>query len=206
MIFGDGAAALVLGPAPAGAASDIDVIQTYASGPFSEVNSIIWPNPEFDNSITVYGPEVQSLVRRYLPQMMQEMQAARDPADPRRSLLDTIDLVVPHQANRTMVEKLGAAAGLAPERLYFNIARVGNTSAASIALAIWDAVTDGVIKRPSRIFTPGFGAGAVAGYAVMRIDPRIIVPEQAAGAAAPSATGRADEGSSIEDMRAAFAG
>jgi hypothetical protein len=40
----------------------------------------------------------------------------------------------------------------------------------------------------------------------MRIDPRIIVPAQAPSAAAPSATGRADEGSSIEDMRAAFAG
>jgi 3-oxoacyl-[acyl-carrier-protein] synthase-3 len=206
MIFGDGAAALVVGPAPAGAATDIDVIQTYASGPFSEVNSIIWPNPEFDNSITVYGPEVQSLVRRYLTQMMQEMQAARDPADPSRSLLESVDLVVPHQANRTMVEKLAKAAGLAPERLYFNIAKVGNTSAASIALAIWDAVTEGVIKRPSRIFTPGFGAGAVAGYAVMRIDPRIIVPEQTGAAAAPPATARGDEGSSIEDMRAAFAG
>jgi 3-oxoacyl-[acyl-carrier-protein] synthase III len=206
MIFGDGAAALVVGPAPAGAATDIDVIQTYASGPFSEVNSIIWPNPEFDNSITVYGPEVQSLVRRYLTQMMQEMQAARDPADPSRSLLESVDLVVPHQANRTMVEKLAKAAGLAPERLYFNIAKVGNTSAASIALAIWDAVTEGVIKRPSRIFTPGFGAGAVAGYAVMRIDPRIIVPEQTWAAAAPPATVRGDEGSSIEDMRAAFAG
>jgi 3-oxoacyl-[acyl-carrier-protein] synthase-3 len=206
MIFGDGAAALVVGPAAAGAATDIDVIQTYASGPFSEVNSIIWPNPEFDNSITVYGPEVQSLVRRYLTQMMQEMQAARDPADPSRSLLESVDLVVPHQANRTMVEKLAKAAGLAPERLYFNIAKIGNTSAASIALAIWDAVTEGVIKRPSRIFTPGFGAGAVAGYAVMRIDPRIIVPEQTGAAAAPPATARGDEGSSIEDMRAAFAG
>ena len=206
MIFGDGAAALVVGPAPAGAATDIDVIQTYASGPFSEVNSIIWPNPEFDNSITVYGPEVQSLVRRYLTQMMQEMLAARDPADPSRSLLESVDLVVPHQANRTMVEKLGKAAGLAPERLYFNIAQVGNTSAASIALAIWDAVTEGVIKRPARIFTPGFGAGAVAGYAVMRIDPCIIVPEQTGAAAAPAATARGDEGSSIEDMRAAFAG
>ena len=206
MIVGDGAAALVVAPTLAGTATDIEVIQTYASGPFSEVNSIIWPNPEFDNSITVYGPEVQSLVRRYLTQMIQEMVAARDPADPRRSLLESIDLVVPHQANRTMDERLAAALALAPERLYFNIARVGNTSAASIALAIWDAVTDGVIRTPSRIFTPGFGAGAVAGYAVMRIDPRIIVPEQASSAAAPPATARGDEGSSIEDMQAAFGG
>ncbi|MDQ6607162.1 MAG: ketoacyl-ACP synthase III, partial [Actinomycetota bacterium] len=52
MIFGDGAAALVLGPAPAGAAPDVDVVQTYASGPVGEVNSIIWPNPAFDNNIT----------------------------------------------------------------------------------------------------------------------------------------------------------
>ena len=206
MIFADGAAALVIGPAPSGAAADIELVQTYASGPFSEVNSIIWPNPEFDNSITVYGPEVQSLVRRYLTQMMQELSEARDPEDPARSLLDTIDLVVPHQANRTMVTKLAGAVGLAPQRLYFNIHKVGNTSAASIPIAVSDAVAEGVIQRPARIFAPGFGAGAVAGYAVMRIDPRIVAHEQAADAALLSAAGRADEGSSNEDVQAAFGG
>ena len=45
---------------------------------------------------------------------------------------------------------------------------------ASIPLAIHDAVRDGVIRRPMRIFTPGFGAGAVAGYAVLRIDPAVV--------------------------------
>ena len=60
MIFGDGAAALVIGARrPEGEQTDIEVLQTYASGPVSEVNSIIWPNPEFDNNITVYGPEVK---------------------------------------------------------------------------------------------------------------------------------------------------
>ena len=66
MIFGDGAAAVVVAPAPEGTPSDIEYFQTYASGPWSEVNSIIWPNPEFDNNITVYGPEVKALVTRYL--------------------------------------------------------------------------------------------------------------------------------------------
>ena len=70
MIFGDGAAAVIVGPAPEGCVSDIEVYQTYASGPWSEVNSIIWPNPEFDNNITVYGPEVKSLAKRYLVQMI----------------------------------------------------------------------------------------------------------------------------------------
>jgi 3-oxoacyl-[acyl-carrier-protein] synthase III len=58
--------------------------------------------------------------------------------------------------------------------LYFNIARVGNTSAASILLAMHDAVRDGRIGRRLRVFAPGFGAGAVAGYLVMQVDPAMM--------------------------------
>ena len=173
MIFGDSAGALVLGPAPAGAPPDLEVFQTYASGPMSEVESIIWPNPAFDNSITVYGPEVRALVSRYLSQMVGELSALPDPDGRARSLLEAIDLVVPHQANKTMVTNLARGAGLPAERLYFNIERVGNTSAASIPLALHDAVHDGVIDRPLRVFAPGFGAGAVGGYVVMRVTPAI---------------------------------
>jgi 3-oxoacyl-[acyl-carrier-protein] synthase III len=175
MIFGDGAAALVVGPAPAGAAPDIEVLQTYASGPMSEVDSIIWPNPEFDNNITVYGPEVRALAKRYLVQMLNELRALPHPDGLAGvSLLDAVDLIVPHQANKTMVLSIAKAAGVAPERLYFNIERVGNTSSASIPIALHDAVHEGVITRPMRIFAPGFGAGAVGGYAVLRVDPAVV--------------------------------
>jgi 3-oxoacyl-[acyl-carrier-protein] synthase III len=174
MIFGDGAAAMLLAPAPAGAAPDIEVFQTYASGPWAEVNSIIWPNPEFDNNITVYGPEVKALVKRYLTQMIGELAALPHPDGEAGTLLDAINLVVPHQANKTMVVSLAQAAGIEPGQLYFNIHRVGNTSAASIAMAIRDAVRQGVIDRPTRIFAPGFGAGAVGGYVVMRVDPAVV--------------------------------
>ncbi len=174
MIFGDGAAALLVGPAPAGAGSDIEMLQTYASGPMPEVDSIIWPNPDFDNNITVYGPEVKALVKRYLVQMLDELRALPAPDGGAGSLLDAVDLIVPHQANKTMVVNLAAGAGVAPERLYFNIERVGNTSSASIPIAIHDAVAEGVITRPMRIFAPGFGAGAVGGYAVLRIDPAVV--------------------------------
>ena len=77
MIFGDGAAALVVGPAPAGEAPTSSIMQTYASGPASQVNSIIWPNPEFDNNITVFGPEVKALAGRYLAQMIEELRRSR---------------------------------------------------------------------------------------------------------------------------------
>jgi len=175
MIFGDGAAALVIAPAPAGAPPDVEVLQTYASGPMSEVDSIIWPNPEFDNNITVYGPEVRALVKRYLGQMLGELRALPHPEGKAGdSLLDAVDLVVPHQTNKTMVVSIAEAAGVAAERLYFNIDKVGNTSSASIPIALHDAVREGVITRPLRIFAPGFGAGAVGGYAVLRVAPAVI--------------------------------
>ena len=79
-----------------------------------------------------------------------------------------------------MVIDLAEQAGIGRERMYFNIARVGNTSAASIPLAIHDAVREGVFLTPTRVFTPGFGAGAVAGYAVLRIDPAVVAPERPA--------------------------
>ena len=174
MIFGDGAAAFVIGVAPEGEAPDIEFMQTYASGPASQVNSIIWPNPEFDNNITVYGPEVKALAGRYLAQMIDELKVLPDPDGLKDSLLQSIDLIVPHQANKPMVTDLALKAGLTADSLYFNIEKVGNASSASIPLAIHDAVRDGVIKEPVRIFAPGFGAGAVAGYCVMRIDPAVV--------------------------------
>jgi 3-oxoacyl-[acyl-carrier-protein] synthase-3 len=182
MIFGDGAAAVVVGPAPAGEAGDIDYLNSYASGPASEVNSILWPNPAFDNSLTVHGPEVKSLAGRYLRQMMAELGELPAPDGAAGSLMDSIELVVPHQANKTMIGTLAREAGLAADRLYFNIASVGNVSAASIPLALYDAVREGAIDRPMRIFAPGFGAGAVGGYAVLRVDPRIVADSATAGA------------------------
>src|SRR4029453_10581405 len=168
-------------------------------GPASEVNSILWPNPEFDNNITVFGPHVKALAGRYLAQMIGELQALPDPAGAADSLLDSIDLIVPHQANKTMVIQLAERAGLSADRLYFNIEKVGNTSSASIPLAIHDAVRDGVITEPLRVFAPGFGAGAVAGYAVMRLDPAVVAIQTA------SAGGAEPVEPASEDVRTAFA-
>ena len=207
MIFGDGAAAIGLGVAPEGEPPDLHYLQTYASGPASEVNSIIWPNPEFDNNITVFGPEVKALAGRYLAQMINELEALPDPDGVAGSLLDSIGLIVPHQANKTMVLQLADRAGLSADRLYFNIERVGNASAASIPLAIYDAVRDGVVTERVRIFTPGFGAGAVAGYAVIQLDPAIVAIDSAppsAVAAEPSPAHVPERTTLSEDVRVAF--
>ncbi|MEO6145332.1 MAG: 3-oxoacyl-[acyl-carrier-protein] synthase III C-terminal domain-containing protein, partial [Dermatophilaceae bacterium] len=113
-----------------------------------------------------------------------------DPDQVKGSLLESIDLIVPHQANKTMVIDLALQAGLTEDSLYFNVETVGNASSASIPLAIHDAVRDGVIKEPTRIFAPGFGAGAVAGYCVMRIDPTVVAisVDRPAGSGAPASS------------------
>ncbi len=200
MLFGDGAAAMVIAPAPEGGVCDIDIIQTYASGPQNEVNAIVWPNPDFDNHITVYGPPVRQLAQRYLIQMLDELRAMPGLHGGAR-MIDDIELVVPHQANKTMVTELAVEAGLTPDQLYFNIERVGNTSSASIPLAIHDAVIDGVIDRPMRLFAPGFGAGAVGGYTVLRIDPAIVTT---ATALPPKESAVPKDSSTLEDVREGF--
>jgi 3-oxoacyl-[acyl-carrier-protein] synthase-3 len=204
MIFGDGGAAIVLGVAPEGSPPDIEYMQTYASGPTSQVNSILWPNPAFGNNVTVFGPEVKALAGRYLRQMLDDVGALPDPDGVAESLLASIDLIIPHQANKTMVIDLATGAGLSPDRLYFNIERMGNASAASIPLAINDAVRDGVITSPMRIFAPGFGAGAVAGYAVLRIDPAVVAPDAAATWTGESAAPESPTTSSGVDMALAL--
>jgi 3-hydroxy-3-methylglutaryl CoA synthase len=144
--------------------------------------------------------------------MIEELKGLPHPDGGDGTLLDAIDMIVPHQANKTMVIQLAERAGLTADQLYFNIERVGNTSSASIPLAIHDAVRDGVIRQPVRIFAPGFGAGAVAGYAVLRVDPAIVAVEEPAARgqadAAPGedarSAGEAGGASTSEDVQVAF--
>jgi hypothetical protein len=86
------------------------------------------------------------------------------------------------------VASIAQGAGLAPERMYFDIARVARTSSASIPAGIFDAVGEGVIDRPMRAFAPGFGVGAVGGYTVMRVNPAIVARPTPTAVQHPSGT------------------
>jgi len=202
MIFGDGAAAVVI--APSEGKRDVEAIQTYASGPFSQVNSIIWPNYDFDNDITVYGPEVKALVKRYLEQMMNEISGLKGVKGSGKALIDDLDMIVPHQANKTMIIEIAEPQGINANDIYFNIAEVGNASAASIPIALADSVYEGAVKKRSLIFAPGFGAGAVGGYVVMWLDPAIVAPEIIT--TLPMGPKSTSTHSSIEDIKEAFHG
>jgi 3-oxoacyl-[acyl-carrier-protein] synthase-3 len=108
-----------------------------------------------------------------------------------------------------MILNLAGQAGLAADQLYFNVDRMGNVSAASIPIALFDAVRDGVITRRTRVFAPGFGAGAVGGYVVLHVDPAVVADEvvlDVVPQTPQAATPRSAAGGTSDDMRAAFGG
>ena len=106
-----------------------------------------------------------------------------------------------------MILDLAGKAGLSADQLYFNVDRMGNVSAASIPIALFDAVRDGVITRRTRVFAPGFGAGAVGGYAVLHVDPAMVADEVVLDVIEetmpPPVAGR---GGTSDDVHAAFGG
>lgn len=82
--------------------------------------------------------------------------------------LDEIDLVVAHQANARIVEAVGQRLGLRPDQVALNIAKLGNTSAASIPLALAQAWDDGNLENGDHVILTAFGAGLVWGAALVR--------------------------------------
>jgi 3-oxoacyl-[acyl-carrier-protein] synthase-3 len=79
-----------------------------------------------------------------------------------------LDLLVPHQANQRITDAVGSRMGLAPEKVFSNIARYGNTTAATIPIALAEAVREGRLKRGDLVVTVAFGSGFTWGANLIR--------------------------------------
>jgi 3-oxoacyl-[acyl-carrier-protein] synthase III len=87
----------------------------------------------------------------------------------RRCELDIsrIKCVIPHQANRRIIDAVADRLGATPEQMFVNLDKYGNTSAASVAIALDEAVGSGKIRRGDLILLVVFGAGLTWGAAVI---------------------------------------
>jgi 3-oxoacyl-[acyl-carrier-protein] synthase-3 len=81
--------------------------------------------------------------------------------------ISQIKLVIPHQANQRIISAVGERLGAKPEQVFVNVDRYGNTSAASVAIALDEAVSGGQIQRGDLILMVVFGAGLTWGAAVI---------------------------------------
>ena len=84
---------------------------------------------------------------------------------------DDIALVVPHQANIRIIEAAERQLGLPMDRTAIVLDHTGNTSSASIPLALVDAIDDGRLSRGDLVLFVGFGAGMTWASAIVRWDP-----------------------------------
>ncbi len=85
-----------------------------------------------------------------------------------------VDLVVPHQPNRRILERLGRLAGIPSDRVYVNIDRVGNISGASVAVALDEVIESGRLKAGDRVLLLTAGAGYTAGAALLVADEALL--------------------------------
>jgi 3-oxoacyl-[acyl-carrier-protein] synthase-3 len=82
--------------------------------------------------------------------------------------IDDLKLFIPHQANKRIINAVAKKIGLLDDRVYMNVERYGNTSAASIPIALCEAVEEGRLEENDYLVMMGFGAGLSWGAAVVQ--------------------------------------
>lgn len=82
---------------------------------------------------------------------------------------EDIDWIVPHQANSRIVEVVAKKLGMPIDKFYMNIAQFGNTSAASIPMALAQMSSEGLLKTGQKVVVTGFGGGLTWGSAIIEI-------------------------------------
>lgn len=171
VLFGDGAGAVIIGPSDepdrgllgtrlgtAGDGADLLYISHGGSGSPCTPESIL----KRDHCIRMKGKEVFKLAVRAMDE------AARDILEQHRIRADQISLVIPHQANLRIIEAISEYLELPMERFFVNVDRYGNTSAASIPIALDEARRGGRIKPGDLTLLVAFGAGLTYGSALVR--------------------------------------
>ncbi len=113
------------------------------------------------HTIVMHGQEVFRFATRIL------VASARKLLEECGASVDDVDLYVPHQANKRIIDHAARILGLPREKVFVNIDRYGNTSSASIPLCLVEALDAGLIRNGTRVFMSGVGAGLTWGSAFM---------------------------------------
>lgn len=154
VLFGDGAGAVVLeaaeGPGVLATALHADGSQ---SGILNVPGQVSGGKVVGDPFLRMDGQAVFKFAVRVLAEVAEEVCAAAGVTTAE------VDWLIPHQANVRIIEATGKKLGLARDRVIVTVDRHGNTSAASVPLALDEAVRDGRIKRGQKVLLEGVGGG-----------------------------------------------
>lgn len=168
VLFGDGAGAVVLTGTdePGGLLSSVlgsdgsGACSLYVPAGGSRRPTSHETVDEREHYVRMAGREVFRFATTVLPDSVQQALA-------RAGLTtDEVDLLIPHQANTRIIDHAARRLGIAQGRVFSNVERYGNTSAASVPVALCEAVEEGLIAPGDTIVLAGFGAGLSWGAAV----------------------------------------
>ncbi len=171
VLFGDGGGAAVVGPASGGGRGIIST-HLYADG--SQAKSLYIPGggsrmPASEQTVRdkqhfvhMAGQDVFKFAVKSLSSAIQTGLKSSD-----LSAKD-IDWVIPHQANIRIIDAVASRCKIPKERFYINIERVGNTSSASIPIALDEAIRNGLVQSGQNLLFCALGAGIAWGSALIR--------------------------------------
>jgi 3-oxoacyl-[acyl-carrier-protein] synthase-3 len=170
VIFGDGAGAAVLGPVPGGKGILATKIksdgryeeQLYAPGGGTKIGTTHKTIDDRMHFFKMKGNELFKVAVRSMADISAEM------VEKAGYTVDDIDIVIPHQANQRITDAVASRLGVAEEKVYSNIAEHGNTSSASIPIAMDECIESGKIKEGSLVLLTAFGGGVTWGGTVIR--------------------------------------
>lgn len=171
VLFGDGAGAMVL--SSSNNDNDILGINLKSDGNLGHYITLPlsgkgYPSFEQDESssqyISMLGKDVYKFVVSTIPQFIV------DTIENSGLNADDIDYLVPHQANIRIIEAMQSRLNYEDSKVIINIQNYGNTSAASIPIALCEGISEGKIKTPSKVILCAFGAGMTWGAAIMNLD------------------------------------
>ena len=167
VLFGDGAGAAFLRAPVAGDLPGRGVLSTHLHadgrhGDLLYVDGAVG-RPDKPGHLVMNGREVFRHAVAKLADAVDEALAANNLAHA------DVDWLVPHQANRRIIDAMGRKLGLPPERVVVTVDRHANTSAASIPLALAEARTDGRIRPGHVVLLEALGGGLTWGSALIRV-------------------------------------
>jgi len=170
VIFGDGAGAAVLGPVPEGKGILATKIksdgryeeQLYAPGGGTKLGTTHETIDNREHFFKMKGNELFKVAVRSMADISKEM------LDKTGYTVEDVDIVIPHQANQRITDAVASRLGVPEEKVYSNIAFHGNTSSASIPIAMDECIESGKIKEGSLVLLTAFGGGVTWGGTVIR--------------------------------------
>ena len=171
VLFGDAAGAVVLGPSPAGSTGEIVGVKLYSEGGNTELLCIPGGGSTCPKPASPEDPPRHILMkgREVFKFAVREMEdAARDILEQHGIGADEVSCVIPHQANLRIIDAIAQYLEIPVDRFFVNLERYGNTSAASIPLAIDEARRTGRVNPGDLTLLVAFGAGLTYGSALVR--------------------------------------